>query len=202
MMLVYDRLVRDGYKPDLITATITDKEEANIDKANRLLDKLATTKERKCSLGKGYGISANTEDIFAGNGKDGTTDTTRYDVVTAIGILEYFQGFSYGTTEQRLKIELPVESATAQDLVMRLTEMTTDRASLIVNTYRDDASTRILEVFGRKFDYRNRDNLRSLLASVNFRSARLVGSGNIYDVEVYEKNPLPVESVAPSFTRG
>jgi hypothetical protein len=85
---------------------------------------------------------------------------------------------------------------------MRLSEMTTDRASLIVNTYRNDASTRILEVFGRKFDYRNRDNLRSLLASVNFRSARLVGSGNIYDVEVYEKNPLPVKSVVPSLTRG
>jgi len=43
MILVYDRLIRDGYKPDLITATITDKEEANIDKANRLLDMLATT---------------------------------------------------------------------------------------------------------------------------------------------------------------
>jgi hypothetical protein len=99
MMLVYDRLVRDGYKPDLITAAITDKEETNMDKANRLLDKLATTKERECSLGKGYGISANTEDIFARNGQDGTTDTTRYDVVTAIGILEYFQGFSYGTTD-------------------------------------------------------------------------------------------------------
>lgn len=202
MMLVYDRLVRDGYKPDLITAAITDKDETNIDKANRLLNKLGTTRERKCSLGKGYGISANTEDIFAGNGKDGTADTTRYDVVTAIGILEYFKGFSYGTTEQRLKIGVPVESATAQDLAMRLFEMTTDRASLIVNTYKNDASTRILEVFGRKFNYRNLDNLRSLLASVNFRPARLVGSGNIYDVEVYEKNPLPVESVPPSATRG
>ena len=76
---------------------------------------------------------------------------------------------------------------------MRLYAMTTDRASLIVNTYRDDASTRILELFGRRFDYRNRENLRSLLASVNFQPVRLVGSGNIYDVEVYEKNPLPLE---------
>jgi hypothetical protein len=202
MMLVYDRLIRDGYKPGLITAAITDKEETNMDKANRLLDKLATTRERKCSLGKGYGISANTEDIFAGNGKDGRTDTARYDVVTAIGILEYFQGFSCCTTEQRLKIESPVESTTAQDLAMRLSEMTTDHASLIVNTYKNDASTRILEVFGRRFDYRNRDNLRSLLASVNFRPARLVGTGNIYDVEVYEKNPAAVESVALSATRG
>ena len=65
--------------------------------------------------------------------------------------------------------------------------MTTDRATLIVNTCRDDASTRILELFGRKFDYRNRENLRSLLTSANFRPVRLAGSGNIYDVEIYEK---------------
>src|SRR5205814_1775177 len=43
MILVYNRLIRDGYHPDLVTATITDREEANIAKANRLMDKLATT---------------------------------------------------------------------------------------------------------------------------------------------------------------
>ncbi len=200
MMLVYDRLVRDGYNPDLITAVITDKDETNIDKANQLLGKLSTTRENMCDLSKGHGISANTEDIFGGNG--GATDTTRYDVVTAIGILEYFQGFSYCTTEHRLKTELPVDSATAQDLARRLFEMTTDHASLIINTYRNDASTRILEVFGRRFNYRNLDNLRTLLASVSFQPVRLLGSGNIYDVEVYEKNRLPMDSVAPSPTRG
>ena len=187
MILVYNRLIRDGYHPDLVTATITDREEANIAKANRLMDKLATTRERKRSLGRGYGIAAETEDIFAENGRGGAACTARYDVVTAIGILEYFQGFSYGTTEQRLKLKSQVESATAQDLAKRLYDMTTDRGSLIVNTYRYDPSTRILELFGRKFHYRNRENLRSLLTSVNFRPARLVGSGNIYDVEIYEK---------------
>jgi hypothetical protein len=30
---------------------------------------------------------------------------------------------------------------------------------------------------------------------VNFRPERLMGSGNIYDVEVYEKNPLPLETM-------
>ena len=143
----------------------------------------------------GYGISADTEDILAENGKEGAAYSAPYDVLTAIGILEYFQGFSYRTTEQRLKIGSLVDAASAQDLAMRLYAMTTDRASLIVNTYRDDASTRILELFGRRFDYRNRENLRSLLASVNFQHARLVGSGNIYDVEVYEKNPLPLETM-------
>ena len=188
MILAYDRLVRDGYNPDLITAIITDRDGANIAKANRLLHKLATTRGRMGSLGRGYGISAETEDIFAESRNVGTACMAQYDVLTAIGILEYFNGFTYATTEQRLKLEPPVESATAQDLAMRLYEMTTERASLIVNTYRDDASTRILELFGRRFDYRRRENLRSLLASVNFRSAQLVGSGNIYDVEVYEKS--------------
>ena len=196
MILAYDKLVRDGYSPKLITATITDREKANVDKTNCLLDSLATTRENRYGLGMGYGISANTEDILAENGQEGAAYSAPYDVLTAIGILEYFQGFSYRTTEQRLKIGSPVDAASAQDLALRLYAMTTDRASLIVNTYRDDASTRILELFGRKFDYRNRENLRSLLASVNFQHVRLMGSGNIYDVEVYEKSPRPVETIA------
>lgn len=187
MILAYDKLVRDGFDPGLITAVITDREEANIDKANRLLGKVATTRENRRLLGRGCGISAETEDIFAET-EAGTADAARYDVVTAIGILEYFPGFCYATTEQRLKIAPPVESATAQDLARILYQMTSDRGRLIVNTYRDDASTRILELFGRRFVYRNRENLRALLASVNFRPARLVGSGNIYDVEIYEMN--------------
>ena len=195
MILAYDKLVRDGYNPELITATITDRENANIDKTNCLLDNLVTTRGNKRGLGMGYGISADTEDILAENGKEGAVYSAPYDVLTAIGILEYFQGFSYRTTEQRLKIGSLVDAASAQDLAMRLYAMTTDRASLIVNTYRDDASTRILELFGRRFDYRNRENLRSLLASVNFQHVRLMGSGNIYDVEVYEKNPLPLETM-------
>jgi len=186
MILVYDRLIRDGYHPRLLTVTITDWEKANIAKANRLMDKLATTRERKHDLGTGFGISAETEDIFAEYQK-GAACSAPYDVVTAIGILEYFQGFSYCTTEQRLKLKTQVEAPTAQDLVKRLYDMTTDCASLIVNTCRDDASTRILELFGRKFDYRNREGLRSLLTSADFRRVRLVGSGNIYDVEIYEK---------------
>ena len=57
MILVYDRLIQDGYRPELITATITDWEEANIAKSNRLMDKLATTRDRKRNLGTGFGIS-------------------------------------------------------------------------------------------------------------------------------------------------
>jgi len=202
MILAYDKLVREGFNPELITTSITDREPLTIGKANRLLSKLDSTRERMRSVEAGYGIAAVTENIFPGLGEGSVATGPRYDVVTAIGILEYFQGFSYSTTEQKLKIEPPIESTTAQDLAARLDDMTTERASLIVNTYMDDASTRILELFGKRFDYRNRENLRSLLASVNFGSARLAGSGNIYDVETYEKNCPSGDGAAPTANLG
>ena len=58
----------------------------------------------------------------------------------------------------------PDAGITAQALISRITQMTTDRAKLIINTYRADASIRILELFGRRFDYRHRRHLESLLA--------------------------------------
>ena len=102
--------------------------------------------------------------------------------------------FRPAPVEGQLSLNLPppVESETAHDLAMRLSNMTANRAKLIINTYKNEASTRILELFGRRFSYRSRENLRSLLASANFRPSRLMGSGNIYDVEVYEKENIPV----------
>ena len=81
----------------------------------------------------------------------------------------------------------PDEPLTAHDLAARLGEMTTDRGSLIINTYRDHACIRILELFGKRFDFRDRGHLRDLLAPLDFRSLHLAGSGHIYDVEVFEK---------------
>jgi hypothetical protein len=202
MILTFDKLVREGYNPEMITAMITDRDEANIVMANRLLDKLATTRENRRIGGRGCGISAATEDIFSASEDAGKADGGPYDVVTAIGILEYFHGTSHSTTEQRLKIATPVAPASAQDLAGVLDRMTTDRGSLIVNTMRSHSSTRILELFGRRFVYRNQQNLQSLLALVNVRPERLVGSGNIYDVKVYGKNPGPVPEVAPAATGG
>ncbi len=188
LMLVYDKLIRDGFNPELITARITDRDQSNIDKANRLLNTLAAAGDNKLGFDWKCGITAVTEDIFAGVNPEDTVTHDHYDVVTAIGILEYFQGSSYTTTEQRLMLELPVESVTAHDLVIRLNEMTSHRACLILNTYKADSSTRILELFGKRFVYRRRENLHALLASVNFHPARLMGSGHIYDVEAYEKH--------------
>ena len=87
------------------------------------------------------------------------------------------------------RLQHPEEAVNAEHLAAKLGNMATDAADLIVNTYRPHSSTRILELFGRKFDYRNRENLTALLATADFGTPRLVGSGNMYDVLVYEKSP-------------
>lgn len=192
MILAWDRLVRDGYDPRRITARITDREATNTEKTKHLLAKLETT--RQDAMGgavEDSGISAATEDIFVGEPMAGTGPVKDYDVVTSVGILEYLQGFTCDTTEQRHGLPITAEPATAHHLAAKLHEITTGSASLIVNTYRPHASTRILEVFGKKFDYRHRKDLASLLATAGMRGVRLMGSGNIYDVEIYEKHSLP-----------
>ena len=186
MILVYDRLVREGFDANMISVLITDLDEANIAQTNQLLAKLDTTKGQFRRPNGHGGIFGEAQDIFTSSSAAGSPHET-YDVVTAIGILEYFQGYSYGTTEERLKLETPKEPASAYDLAVILDNCTAKDASLIVNTYRADASIRILELFGRRFDYRKRANLRSLLEAANFKPTQLVGSGNIYDVEVYQK---------------
>lgn len=185
LILVYDKLIRDGFDPESITAVITDRDSANTEKSNRLLGKLASTRNNLLAPGRNYGVSAVAEDVF------GEADPLHapYDVVTAIGILEYFQGVTHGTTEKRLMLHEPDEPLTAHDLAARLGEMTTDRGNLIINTYRDHSCIRILELFGKRFDFRDRGHLRDLLAPLNFRSFHLAGSGHIYDVEVFEKSP-------------
>lgn len=180
-ILVYDRLIQEGHDPARITVRITDRDKASIDKAGRLLAKLASTRSRTTEAESEGGISAEVEDIFAE--KPGA----EYNVVTAVGILEYLTGFTCETTERYFNLPQPEEAWTAQDLVARLGQMTADSSALIVNTSRLHSSTRILELFGKRFDYRNRDNLAALLATANFQNPRLIGSANIYDIEVYEK---------------
>lgn len=188
LILVYDKLMRDGYDPKRLTAMITDRDPANTEKSNRLLAKLASTRNSHHISGHGYGILALPEDIF--EGPDPMMDVLHipYNIVTAIGILEYFQGGSHSTTEQRLMLHEPEEAVSAWNLAARLGAMTTHRGNLIINTYRDHASIRILELFGKRFDFRDRTHLRELLAPLNFRSFHLAGSGHIYDVEVFEKS--------------
>ena len=188
LILAYDKLIRDGFDPQSITAVITDRDPANTAKSNRLLAKLASTRNNWNIGGHGHGIFAMAEDVFDGPDPLAVALHAPYNIVTAIGILEYFQGVSHGTTEQRLMLNEPKEPITAQDLVVRLAAMTTHRGSLIVNTYRDHFCIRILELFGKRFDFRDRGHLRDLLAPLNFRPLHLAGSGHIYDVEVFEKS--------------
>jgi len=187
MILAYDRLMRDGYDPARITARITDREKSNTEKSRRILAKLSTTRGGEASDSSGGGISAETEDIFGE--MPGSESEAAYDVVTAVGILEYFQGFTCQTTERSLDLSQPEEEAHAVHLAQKLSQMTADDGSLITNTCRPQASTRILELFGKRFDYRTRTNLSELLRTVKFRNPRLMGTGNIYDVKVYEKGP-------------
>jgi len=187
LILAYDQLIREGCDPRAITAVITDRDPANIAKCNRLLAKLASTRNPHHVGGHGYGIFAMTEDVCAAPDPLVTALHAPYNIVTAIGILEYFQGVSHGTTEQRLRLHEPAEPFSATHLVAQLAAMTTHRGHLIMNTYRDHSSIRILELFGKRFDFRDRKHLRNLLAPLHFRPFHLAGSGHIYDVEVFEK---------------
>lgn len=186
LILVYDKLIRDGFDPSSITALITDRDASNTAKSNRLLDKLTTTRSNRFSPEKNHGISAVTEDVFSE--PSGIQASAPFDIVTAIGILEYFQGTSHGSTEKRLMLHEPTEELAAAHLVERLGAMTAPGGSLVINTYRDHSCIRILELFGKRFDFRDRGHLRELLAPMNFRSSCLVGSGHIYDVEIFEKS--------------
>lgn len=189
MVLAYDRLIKDGYDPARLTVRIADVDKANAEKTGRLLAKLNSTKSRVTAAETTGGISVGTENLFADEPASAATRADKYDVVTAVGILEYFQGCTSGSTERSHRLPEVEDATTAHHLAERLDQMTADGGALIVNTYRPHASIRILELFGRRFDYRHIENLSELLAIAHFRSPRLVGSGNIYDLKVYEKDP-------------
>ena len=188
LILAYDKLIRDGTDPHSIIAVITDRDSANTAKSNRLLAKLASTRNTHNVPGHAYGIFAMTEDVFDRPDPLTVPLHAPYNIVTAIGILEYFQGGSHRTTEQKLMLHEPEEPVTARDFAARLAAVTSHGGSLIINTYRDHSCIRILELFGKRFDFRDRGHLRDLLAPLNFRPLHLAGSGHIYDVEVFEKS--------------
>lgn len=195
MILAYDRLVNEGYDTARMTVRITDRDRSNVDKAQRLLAKLTSTRNNVTTAETEGGISVGTEDLFAEPPASGTMDEAKYHVVTAVGILDYLPGFTCQTTERSLRLPQPEEVVQAEHLAARLGQMIAADGVLIVNTYRPHASTRILELFGRRFDYRHRENLSALLATAGFGVPRLVGSGHIYDVEVYVKScPSPRQS--------
>ena len=181
LLLVCDRLLRDGHDPSRISASITDREASNTTKTRRLAAKIPSLKDRLSESPRDGTIAVHSEDAFSATGRPGG-----YDVVTAIGILEYLQGETCDTTAHRLGRTAPA-STEAASLATVLAGVSAPDGSLIVNTYRPHSSVRLLEVFGKEFAYRTRENMAALLGPAGFRLASLVGSGNIYDVEIYSR---------------
>lgn len=183
MILAYDRLLRDGHDPAALSVTITDREATNTEKTRRLLAKLPATRDHVTAVPGESGVAVFSEDVF----KASAGPAPGYDIVTAVGIFEYLQGYTCDTTERRQRLPEPKEQADAERLATRIAAITAPDASLIVNTYRPHSSIRLLEVFGKKFDYRTRKNMAGLLATASFIPARQIGSGTIYDIDVYKK---------------
>lgn len=181
MILVLDRLLSEGHDPSQITAVIGDREEANTRKTLRLLEKLPSTKPHLAGTGSGS-ISVQVEDLLR------PSEETPADVVTLVGILEYFPGGTATTTEKLRGEPPPQESIEAADIVRGISRLTAPGGSLLVNTYRLEPAARILENFGKRFRYRGRPEMQKLLATAGFVPAGLHASANIFDVEVFRKD--------------
>lgn len=200
MILVYDRLVREGHDPGLITATITDRAAANVTKTRRLLGMLSSTRDNLAGAENRSGISARIEDLLhevpspvvEGSGSPGAAELPH--VVTLVGILEYFHGFTCSTTEEHLGHPTSGEDADAVDLIRRIAAMTAESGVLIANSYRPVTGARILEVVGKRFRYRNRENLDALVKTAGFAPIDASGAGHIYDVVAFEKQAAPGEA--------
>ncbi len=158
MILVFDRLIREGYDPALVTMVITDRSASNITKIERLLAKLTSTRDHLAQKGKPCGISARTEDLL----EPESTPDRPYQVVTLIGILEYFHGHTSTTTEEHLGHPSTELKPCAKELAHAIAATTSEHGTLIANTYRVEVGARILEIFGKKFRYRNREDLHTL----------------------------------------
>lgn len=184
MILVLDRLMEEGHDPGQITADIGDREEANIRKAVRLMEKLPTLKPHLNMDGDGPGIFARVEDLLAASPGDRASSS---DVVTLVGILEYFHGHTATTTEELSGGDAPQGPVEAADLVRIIGHMTASDGSIVVNSYRLGTAARILETFGKKFRYRGRPEMQTLLAHGGFIPGNRHASGNIFDMEVFRK---------------
>lgn len=188
MILVFDRLIRDGYDPRLITATITDRDAGNVTKACRLLNKLHTTSAHLATTMNGPGISARTRDLLHPVPEAEAADPP-YDVVTLIGILEYFSGFTCATTDEHLGHPASPAFSNAPEIIGKIRAMTAPSGLLVVNSYKVEIGARILEIFGKRLYFRRRQEMRALLESGGFAPTGEVGSGIVYDVEVFQKVP-------------
>ncbi len=186
VIIACERLLRDGHDPKLIRAVISDRDPAHRKKTIQLIEKLPRLREQLDTSGDAdWGLFARPEDIFQQSPAIGRERP--YHVVSAVGILEYFTGNTYATTEARLGESTPSGKPDAEDLLQVVAKQTAAGGHLIVNTHRESAATRILEVFGKRFRYRTPENLQALAATAGFSPVGTRFSGNVYDVAVFEK---------------
>lgn len=186
VILACDRLIRDGHDPKLIRAVISDRDSAHCKKTIQLIEKLPRLRDLIDRTGNAAsGLFAQAEDIFQPSPV--AENEEPYHVATAVGILEYFTGHSYATTEERLGESTPSGKPDAEDLLQAVAKETAPGGHLIANTHRHSAATRILEVFGKRFRYRKPENLQTLAATPGFTPVGTRFSGNVYDIVVLEK---------------
>ena len=186
MAVLLEKLFSEGHDPRLISATISDREAGNIEKALRLLGKLPSTgAQLALHAGAAHGIHLSIEDVLQPTTK--TAHDAPFDVVTVVGLLEYFPGNTFITTEELLGEKPPQGPPNAAQVAANVGAMTAKGGHVVVNTFRQRTAIRTLEVFGKRFRYRGRKEMGEVLAAGGFVPAGECVSANIFDVEVYEK---------------
>ena len=78
MILAYDRLVNEGYDPARMTVPDTDRDRSSVDKTQRLLAKLSSTRNNVTTAETAGGISVGTEDLFVEPAASGTMEEAKY----------------------------------------------------------------------------------------------------------------------------
>lgn len=186
MAVLLERLLEEGHDPRLISATISDREAGNIEKALRLLGKLpATSAHLALHTGSAHGIVLQIEDVLQPTTK--TAHDAPFDIVTVVGLLEYFPGHTFVTTEELLGEARPEGPPNASDVVANVGAMTAAGGYVLVNTFRRMSAIRTMEIFGKRFRYRGRKEMGELMSSAGLVPSGECVSANIFDLEVFEK---------------
>ena len=186
MAVLMEKLLGEGHDPRLISVTVSDREASNIEKALRLFGKLpGTAANLALHPGSSHGIHLQIEDILQPTTK--TAHDAPFDVVTVVGLLEYFPGHTLITTEELLGEPRPEGPPNAMQVVANVAATTAEGGHVIVNTFRQQSAVRTMEVFGKRFRYRGREEMRTLMATAKLAPTGRSVSANIFDVEVFEK---------------
>ena len=175
MILVYDRLMKEGVDPRHVSVTITDRDPANVAKAARLIERLESTRDRRVAPGEA-GIAAQEEDMLEPG------DGDPHDVVTMVGILEYFGGHALPGSEAG-----GGDGPDASDAVRAVASTVSETGQIIANSYRPETGAKIILIFGKKIFFRDAGKLRALMESAGFTPHGRSGSGVVYDVEAFAK---------------